>query len=101
MFACQRAGKRWAGSQGEGSTGVAAHVFATGEDVALHGAFEVFFGGAGLEIQFGIKGVELEEIAMRLCGLPTGAAVANFLKVVGALAGAIGGLLGLRETLRE
>jgi hypothetical protein len=48
---------------------IAADVVAVGEDVALHGALDVFFAGAWLQIQFGVQRVELEEIAVDFaCG---------------------------------
>jgi hypothetical protein len=44
--------------------GIAAHGFAAGKNVALHGALNIFFCGTRLEIQLGIERVELEVIAM-------------------------------------
>lgn len=81
--------------------GVAAHVFTAGHNVAVHSALEIFFGAAGLEIQLGVQGVEFEEVAMELAARRTRTSITNFVEVVGALAGAVAGLLGLREILRQ
>jgi len=56
-----------------------------GQDVALHGAFDVFFCSAGHKIQLGIKGEELEEVAMGFAGR-TGPAITDFPKSFAALA---------------
>jgi HAMP domain-containing protein len=90
-------------STGDGRrlVGVAAHVFAAGQDVALHGALEIFFGGAGLEIHFGVEGIELEEVAMELAAGRARATITNLVEVVGALARAVGGLRGLGKILRQ
>jgi hypothetical protein len=64
------------------STGVAAHVFALGKDVILHGPFDLFLGVAWLEIQLGIEGVEFEEVAMRLAQRRTGPSITNFSNLV-------------------
>lgn len=79
----------------------AANVFAPGQDVALHGPFDVFFCSAGHKIQLGIKGVELEEVAMGFAGRGTGPAITDFPKVIAALARTVSRLLVLREILWE
>ena len=80
---------------------MATHVCTTGPDVASHGALEVFFGSAGLEIQLAVEGVEFEEVAMELAAGRARASVTDFVEIVGALAGAVGGLFGLREIPRK
>ena len=72
-----------------------------GADVVLHGAFNVGFDGAGLEVKFRIEGVELEVIAMRLAGWRTGTTVAKFVEIVTALVGAVGELLPVGDIFRE
>lgn len=72
-----------------------------GADVVLHGAFDVGFDGAGLEVKFRIEGVELEEIAMRPAGWRTGTTVAEFVEIVTALVGAVGELLPVGDVFRE
>ena len=86
---------------GKMSTREAADVFALGQDVALHGPFDLFFCSAGSKIQLGIKGVELEKITMRFAGWRTGPAITNFPKVIAALARTVSQLLVLRDILRE
>jgi len=83
------------------STREAADVFALGQYVALHGPFDVFFCSAGHKIQLGIKGVELEEVAMGFAGRRTGPAITDFPKVIAALAPTVSRLLVLRDILRE
>lgn len=83
------------------STREAADVFALGQDVALHGPFDVFFCSAGHKIQLGIKGVELEEVAMGFAGRRTGPAITDFPEVIAALARTVRRLLVLWEILRE
>lgn len=83
------------------SAGIAAHVLALIEDVALHRTLDVFFGGAGLEIELGVESIELEEITMGFARRRARTTVADFAEVVAALAGAVGGLLGLGEVLRK
>ena len=53
------------------------------------------------KIQLGIKGVELEEIAMGFAGRRTGPAITDFPKVIAALARTVSRLLVLRKILRE
>src|SRR6266481_3861350 len=73
-----------AGRRESSSTGVAPHVFSLGQDVALHGPFDLFLRGARLEIQLGIEGVEFEEVAMRLPRRRTRPPISNFFKVIPA-----------------
>src|SRR5580700_5964586 len=83
------------------SAAVQADELGLGADVVLHGAFDVGFDGAGLQVKFCIEGVELEEIAMRLASWRTGTTVAKFVEIVTALAGAVGELLPAGDVFRE
>src|SRR5208283_2156916 len=69
--------------------------------MALHGVFHVFFCSAGHKIQLGIKGVELEEVAMGFAWRRTGPAITDFPKVIVALARTVSRLLVLGKILRE
>src|SRR6266581_9545778 len=73
----------------EASAAVFANQFGLREDVALHGAFDVGFGGSRFQIQLRIEGVELEKITMRLARRRAWTAVADFAEIVAALAGTI------------
>ena len=44
--------------------GIAADEFTASENVALHGAFHIFFRRTRLEIQLRVKGVKFKEVAM-------------------------------------
>src|SRR6266705_3743635 len=83
----------------ENSATVAADQLGVCEDVALHGAFDVGFGGPGFQIQLRIEGVEFEEITMRLARRRAWTAVADFAEIVAALAGAVRKLFLLRDSL--
>lgn len=82
-------------------TGEAAHVLALGEDVALHGGLDVFLGGSGLEGEFGIEGVKLEEITMRLAGRRAGTVVTGLLEIIVALVRTVIGLFSFGKILGE
>jgi hypothetical protein len=80
--------------------GIAAHGFAAGENVALHGALNIFFCGTRLEIQLGVERIKLEVVAMSACGR-AGPAITDFIEVIFALARTVGGLFGLWKILRK
>src|SRR6266581_6245545 len=83
----------------EASAAVFANQFGLREDVALHGALDIGFGGSGFQIEFRIEGVEFEEIAMWLAGRWAWTAVSDFAEIVAALAGAVRKLILLRDSL--
>ena len=79
---------------------VGAHGLRLGEDVGLQGVFEEGLRGARFETEQGVEGVELEEVTVRLARGRAGASVADAVKVVEALAGAIvelSAVLGVSE----
>src|SRR5262245_43073829 len=61
-----------------------------GEVVAVHGVEQLLPGGAGVEAQHGVQGVELEDVAVVLPRRRGRAAVADLAEVVRALAAAVG-----------
>src|SRR6266487_1901998 len=83
----------------ENSAAVTADKLGLPEDVALHGSFDLGFGGSRFQIQLRIEGVEFEEIAMRLARRWAWTAVSDFAEIVAALAGAIRKLFLLRDSL--
>src|SRR6266581_2977059 len=97
FFACQREPRLPITA----SAAVFANQFGLREDVALHGALDVGFGGASFQIQFRIERVELEKIAVRLAGRRARPAVTDFAEIIAALTRAIRKLLLLRDSLRK
>src|SRR5437773_340981 len=64
---------------------VAADDLGLRQDVALHGALDVVLCCSGGQIELGVEGIELEEIAVRLSGGRARPAVADLREVVSAL----------------
>src|SRR5208337_487481 len=81
--------------------GVAAHPFALRQNVALHGSFDILFGGTRLEIQLRVQGVELEEIAVGLAWRRARPAITDFPKIIAAVSRTVRELLLLGDVLRE
>jgi hypothetical protein len=69
--------------------------------VVLHGIEDLFFCGSRGEVQFGVEGVEIEDVAVGGVSGWTGAVVADLAEVVDALAGAVGELFGFSDGLVE
>src|SRR5271157_5353658 len=53
--------------------------------MALHGTFEVWFGGSGLEVELCVERIQLEIIAVGLARRGTWTAIADLAKVVASL----------------
>jgi len=60
-----------------------------GDEMRLHGEFELDAAGAGLEVEAGVERVEPEEVAMGIAGRRTRATIADAVEVVDALAGTV------------
>ena len=80
---------------------ITASELAVGQDVVLHGVEDLFFCGSRGEVQFGVEGVEIEDVAVGGVSGWTGAVVADLAEVVDALAGAVGELFGFSDGLVE
>jgi len=80
---------------------ITASELAVGQDVVLHGVEDLFFCGSRGEVQFGVEGVEIEDVAVGGVSGWTGAVVADLAEVVDALAGAVGELFGFSDGLGE
>ena len=59
------------------SSFVAAHRLGLGEDVGFGGGFEIGAAGSSFEVELGVEGVELEEVAVSSARRRTGASVAD------------------------
>src|SRR3990172_6072151 len=65
------------------------HQLAFFQNVAFHRFEQIGLGYAGIQFQFGIQGIELEEIAVRAAG-GTGAAIADLAKIIDPLFCSVG-----------
>src|SRR6202521_485017 len=83
------------------STAVSANQFGLGEDVRLHGPFQLSLRRTGFEIQLRIERGQLEKIAVRLAGRRTRPAVSDLAEIVPALQRAAGKLLLPRHPFRK
>jgi len=80
---CIAIGKRLKRSRG--STAIAPHEFRFAQDMTLHGTFEVWFGGSGLQVELCSERIQLEIIAVWCARRGTWTPIADLAKVVASL----------------
>src|SRR5437667_6379530 len=85
----------------ETSAAIFANEFGLRQDVALHGAFDVGLRRAGVQAEFRVEGIQLEEIAMRLARRRARTAIASFAEIIPALARSARKLILLRHSFRK
>jgi hypothetical protein len=76
-----------------GSTAITPHESRFAQDMALHGAFDVRFGGSGFQVELGVERIQLEIIAVRLARRRAWTSIADLAEVVASLQRSAGKLL--------
>ncbi len=83
------------------SEAVATHQFSLRKNVSLHGALDIGLSCTGLQTEFRVKRVQLEEIPVGFPRRGARAAVTNFSEIVSALPSTARKLFLFRDTFRE